>query len=102
MRMTSVLATTVGVVLDGDPPPIFGDESKTTPSREKPDLYSNPLPAGAVPRLGTIRLRHPEGVMSVALSPNGQLLAPVTSAVFPQSQPFSWTPHERTDKRFAR
>ncbi len=52
-------------------------------TEEPRDLYGDPLPAGAVLRLGTIRLRHPESVLSVAFSPNGQTLASV-GAMDPQ------------------
>jgi WD40 repeat protein len=43
------------------------------------DLFGDPLPAGAVLRLGTIRLRHASNVLSVAFSPNGETLATVAS-----------------------
>jgi WD40 repeat protein len=52
-----------------------GREKEADPPRT--DRYGDPLPPGAVARLGTIRLRQPGGVRGIAYSPDGKHLASV-------------------------
>src|SRR5262249_11776130 len=64
------------LVLRGIAPPANANEPG---SMRKPgsrvDEAGDPLPEGAVARIGTVRLRQPSEVCSVAFSPDGKLLA---------------------------
>jgi RNA polymerase sigma factor (sigma-70 family) len=52
--------------------PAPGDEAKKPP---RTDVHGDPLPDGAVARLGSARLRQGSAVMKVVYAPNGQLVA---------------------------
>ncbi len=58
-------------------PPSWGGEAPKASESEKPrvDLHGDPLPKGAIARLGTLRFRHAGMVASVAFSEDGKLVA---------------------------
>jgi RNA polymerase sigma factor (sigma-70 family) len=58
--------------------PAAGREPERTPAA---DLQGDPLPAGAVGRLGTLRFRHSWDMGAFALSPDGKRLASAGDAV---------------------
>ncbi len=52
-----------------------GGPEHPQPAKVRADLHGDPLPEGAVARLGTVRLRHAGAVHAVAFSEDGKLLA---------------------------
>src|ERR1700691_3596747 len=47
------------------------------PAVARTDLYRDPLPDGALARLGSVRFHHPGGLVAAALSPDGKTMMTV-------------------------
>jgi WD40 repeat protein len=59
-----------------DAPPPAASSNK---QQARTDRYGDPLPPGALARLGTLRFRHSQNVADIAYSPDGKILAAVGS-----------------------
>jgi RNA polymerase sigma factor (sigma-70 family) len=87
-KFVPLLVFLVGVVLTlayglaaataPDEQPIPAGANLPEPAAAKPqgaDAHGDPLPPGAMARLGTVRFRHGDSVLSVAFSPDGKKVA---------------------------
>jgi WD40 repeat protein len=74
--LANALACTGGTALLHAAPPAEGaNVSEGTRTQPALDELGDPLPAGALARLGTARLRHVNRVFAVAFSPDGRTIA---------------------------
>src|SRR6266851_4261222 len=64
------LAVLVGAVLLGAVPPAVAQDAGAAGL----DLYGDPLPSGAIARLGTVRLRHGGNLQCVTFAPDGKTM----------------------------
>ncbi|MBI1914623.1 MAG: sigma-70 family RNA polymerase sigma factor [Planctomycetes bacterium] len=59
--------------------PRTNEPPKTEGVRARTDLQGDPLPTGAIARLGTVRFRHGQHIQAIAFSPDGKGIASVGS-----------------------
>ena len=58
-----------------DPPPVEKQPPQDQDPKPRLDLYGDPLPEGAVARMGTLRFRESQGIHHIAFSPDLRLVA---------------------------
>jgi RNA polymerase sigma factor (sigma-70 family) len=89
LKLATILLLTIGVLGLGSSV-LYGDRSapgaeqpqpkvdKPKPKAERNDRYDDPLPPGALARMGTVRMRHGQLVNFVAFLPGGKTLLTVS------------------------
>src|SRR5262249_41960382 len=67
----------VVVVVSPRRPLVVAEEKQPARQEDRTDQYGDPLPPGALARIGTVRFRTGSSVMTVRFSPDGKTLASV-------------------------
>src|SRR5881392_2533998 len=62
-----------------EPPPVAHAPGSPDQPLPRVDRHGDPLPQGALLRLGTVRFRHPDSTSALALSPDGRTVATLGS-----------------------
>ena len=75
MRLLPLVLAWVGVAIAAAVPAAAPQVADQQPAPPKTDAFGDPLPPGAVARIGTARLRHSQPILSLALSADGAVLA---------------------------
>jgi WD40 repeat protein len=73
--IAGILSVSLAAALSQNPPPAATPPKPEAKPAPRVDAYGDPLPEGAIARLGTVRLRHAGPVEAVAFSPDGTVLA---------------------------
>jgi len=66
-----------------------GTAEAQAPAKAGVDALGDPLPSGALARLGTLRFVKPTGIFSVAVAPDGKLIA-TAGNTFPRVEDAVW------------
>src|SRR5262249_45673652 len=79
-RYVLLITTSVALMLTipssrAEPPTLGGKEAPPKQRPARTDRCGDPLPPGAVSRLGTARFRQGSSAWTVAFSPNGRMVA---------------------------
>jgi RNA polymerase sigma factor (sigma-70 family) len=88
LLLTGAIAAGAGMLAQSQPavqqtePLAAAKASEPPPSKEQPrtDLHGDPLPPGAIARIGTVRFRDGEAIFALAYSPDGKVLASATGS----------------------
>jgi len=73
--LVALLTVAAAGLARSDSPAGEGKQAPKAGEQGRTDVYGDPLPPGAIARLGTTRLRHETRIREVAFSPDGKIVA---------------------------